>query len=385
MGLKLSKRYEWVLQSEIRNMSIECDRMGGINLSQGVCDLAVPAQVAIGAKRAIDNGINAYTRYDGVAELRAAIAAKTKKFSGLEVDPESEIVVSAGTTGALYCACLALLDPGDEVILFEPCYGYHVSTLVATQAVPVYVRTEPPDWRFSQAQLEAAVTEKTRGIIVNTPSNPSGKVFSLQELKLLGEFARRHDLFVFTDEIYEHFVYDGRRHVSPATLPGMKDRTITISGVSKSFSITGWRIGYCICDARWAQTIGYFNDLIYVCAPAPLQMGAAKGLLDLDTDYYTRISKAHEIKRDKICEALSTAGLEPHIPQGAYYVLADISNLAGDNSKERAMNLLRQTGIACVPGEAFYHDNAGEDLARFCFAKEESIIDEACKRIRQLK
>jgi aminotransferase len=359
--------------------------MGGINLSQGVCDLAVPAEVAIGGKRAIDNGINAYTRYDGVAELRAAVAAKTIKFSGLEFDPESEIVVSAGTTGALYCACLALLDPGDEVILFEPYYGYHVSTLVATQAVPVYVRTEPPEWRFSEAQLEAAVTEKTRGIIVNTPSNPSGKVFGLQELKLLGEFARRHDLFVFTDEIYEHFVYDGRRHISPATLSGMKERTITISGVSKSFSITGWRIGYCMCDARWAQTIGYFNDLIYVCAPAPLQMGAAKGLLDIDTDYYARISKAHEKKRDKICEALSAAGLEPHIPQGAYYVLADISNLPGDNSKERAMHLLRKTGIACVPGEAFYHDLGGEDLARFCFAKEEPIIDEACNRIRQLK
>lgn len=385
MGLKLSKRHEWVLQSEIRNMSIECDRMGGINLSQGVCDLKVPAEVAQGAKRAIDNGINAYTRYDGLAELRQAIAAKTIKFNGLDVDPESEIVVSGGTTGALYCACLALLDPGDEVILFEPYYGYHVSTLVATRAVPVYVRTEPPEWRFSEARLESAVTEKTRGIIVNTPSNPSGKVFNLEELELLAAFARRHDLFVFTDEIYEHFVYDGRRHISPATLPGMKDRTITISGVSKSFSITGWRIGYCMCDARWAQTIGHFNDLIYVCAPAPLQMGAAKGLLDLDTDYYDRISNAHEIKRDKICEALAAAGLEPHIPQGAYYVLADISNLAGDNSKARAMNLLRKTGIACVPGEAFYHDHAGEDLARFCFAKEAPVIDEACTRIRQLK
>lgn len=385
MGLKLSKRHQWVLQSEIRNMSIECERMGGINLSQGVCDLEVPQEVAQGAKMAIDQGINAYTRYDGTAELRDAIAHKVRDYNGIEADPELEIVVSAGTTGALYCACLALLDPGDEVILFEPYYGYHVSTLIATQAVPVYVRTEPPDWRFSEQQLEAVVSERTRGIIINTPSNPSGKVFSRQELELLAAFAQRHDLFVFTDEIYEHFVYDNRSHISPATLPGMQERTITISGVSKSFSITGWRIGYCICDARWAQTIGYFNDLIYVCAPAPLQIGAAKGLLELDQRYYDRISKEHENKRDIICDTLSKVGLEPHIPQGAYYVLADISKLPGKNSKERAMHLLKKTGIACVPGEAFYHDDAGEHLARFCFAKEARIIDNATQRILRLK
>ena len=280
---------------------------------------------------------------------------------------------------------LALLDPGDEVIVFEPYYGYHVSTLVATEAVPVYVRTEPPDWSFSEDQLEAAATSKTRGIIINTPANPSGKVFTQDELKTLAQFAERHDLFVFTDEIYEHFVYDGRRHISPATLPGMQARTITIAGVSKTFSITGWRIGYCICDARWAQTIGYFNDLIYVCAPAPLQMGAAQGLLELNEDYYLKISGEYQIKRDKICDALRFVGLEPHVPQGAYYILADISAIPGASSKERAMNLLRQTGIACVPGEAFYHDNAGEQLARFCFAKEDTILDNACLRIAKCK
>jgi len=385
MTLKLSKRHEWVLQSEIRNMSIECDRMGGINLSQGICDLAVPVPVIQGAKAAIDNGVNAYTRYDGLAELRTAIAKKHKKFNSIDADPDTEIVVSAGTTGALYCACLALLDPGDEVILFEPYYGYHVSTLVATEAVPVYVRTEPPDWSFSEDQLEAVVTPRTRGIIINTPANPSGKVFTQDELQIIADFAQRHDLFVFTDEIYEHFVYDGRRHISPATLPGMQERTITIAGVSKTFSITGWRIGYCICDARWAQSIGYFNDLIYVCAPAPLQMGAAQGLLELSKDYYLKISDEYQAKRDKICDALRFVGLEPHIPQGAYYILADISTVPGANSKERAMNLLRQTGIACVPGEAFYHDNAGEHLARFCFAKEDTILDDACQRITKCK
>lgn len=383
MGLKLSKRHEWVVQSEIRNMSIECDRINGINLSQGVCDLEVPEVVRQGAKEAMDAGINTYTRYDGLAELREAIARKQKLFTGMEVDSESEIIVSAGTTGAFYCACLALLDPGDEVILFEPYYGYHVSTLAATQAVPVYVRMEPPDWTFSDQDLEKAVSANTRGIMINTPANPSGKVFTPEELARLASFAARHDLFVFTDEIYEHFVYDGHRHIPPATMPGMKERTITIAGLSKTFSITGWRVGYAICDARWAQTIGYFNDLVYVCAPAPLQMGVAKGLMDLGKDYYGSLALEYVRKRDRICEALSKAGLKPYIPQGAYYVLADISRIPGEGSKEKAMTLLRQSGVACVPGEAFYHDNAGEKLARFCFAKEDAVLDEACKRIEQ--
>jgi aminotransferase len=243
-------------------MSIECDLIGGINLSQGVCDTEVPLPVRLAAREAIDAGINTYTRYDGLAELREAIAAKQERFTGMHVDPEKEVVVSAGATGALYCACLALLNPGDEVIVFEPFYGYHISTLVATQAVPVYVKMEPPDWKFTYEALENARTPRTKAIIVNTPANPTGKIYTRGELEMVARFAAEHALFVFTDEIYEHFLYDGRRHVAPATLPGMAERTITISGLSKTFSITGWRIGYSICDARWAQTIGYFNDLM---------------------------------------------------------------------------------------------------------------------------
>jgi aminotransferase len=385
MSLKLSQRREWVAQSEIRNMSIECDRVGGINMSQGVCDLEVPPQVLAGAKQAMDSGINVYTRYDGLQELREAIAKKQLRFTGIEVDPEKEIIVSAGSTGVLYCVCLALLNPGDEVIVFEPYYGYHMKTLIATQAVPVYVRTVPPDWSFSEDELESVVTSKTRAIILNTPSNPSGKVFARAELELISKFAEKHDLFIFTDEIYEHFVFDGREHIAPACLPGMKERTITISGVSKTFSITGWRVGYCICDARWTQTIGYFNDLVYVCAPAPLQIGVARGLMELEPEYYNRLSREYQEKRDRFCSVLSSAGLEPYVPQGAYYVLADVSKIAGKTSKERAMNLLSETGVASVPGEAFYHDDAGEALVRFCFAKEDAIIDEACRRIERLR
>ncbi|MCU0577222.1 MAG: aminotransferase class I/II-fold pyridoxal phosphate-dependent enzyme [Desulfobacterota bacterium] len=383
MSLHLSQRHQWVLQSEIRNMSIECERTGGINLAQGVCDTEVPPVVRQGAREAIDGGKNTYTHYAGLMELREAIALKQKRFYGIDIDPASEIIVSAGSTGVFYCACLALLDPGDEVILFEPYYGYHVQTLVATGAVPVYVRMQPPGWSFSRGDLERAVTPRTRGIMVNTPANPSGKVFSRGELEMIAGFAQRHDLFVFTDEIYEHFLYDDSLHIPPMTLPGLRERTITISGVSKSFSITGWRIGYCICDARWSQTIGHFNDLVYVCAPAPLQIGAASGLKALGEDYYQQLAVEYAAKRGKICTALERAGLPPFVPRGAYYVLADISRLPGADSKEKVMSLLKKTGVACVPGKAFYHDASGENLARFCFAKEDEVLDEACRRLSE--
>ncbi|MBV5326123.1 MAG: pyridoxal phosphate-dependent aminotransferase [Chlorobium sp.] len=385
MTLSLSDRHGCVLQSEIRNMSIECARTGGINLSQGVCDTPVPASVLQGARDALTTGINTYTHYAGLPELRRAIALKQNRFSGMNPDPQKEIIVSAGATGALYCAFQALLNPGDEVIVFEPFYGYHISTLQAAEAVPLYLSLKAPDWSFSEHDLESLVTPRTRGIIVNTPANPSGKVFSLAELELVAAFAERHDLFVFTDEIYEHFLYGGLRHHSFASLPGMQSRTITVSGVSKTFSVTGWRIGYVIADAKWAQAIGYFNDLIYVCAPAPLQAGVAKGLLELGDEYYRMLSIEYQAKRDRFCEALSLAGLYPFIPDGAYYVLADVSRLPGTTSKERAMHILRTTGVAAVPGSAFFQNYAGEDVVRFCFAKEDSVLKEACQRLKKLR
>jgi aminotransferase len=385
MPLHLSHRHEWVIRSEIRNMSIECDRIGGINLSQGVCDTKVPPEVLTGAKEAIDNGVNSYTRYDGLSELREGIALKQKRFTGVDVDPENEIIVTAGSTGALYCACLALLNPADEVIVFEPYYGYHVSTLIATEVVPVYVEMKPPGWRFTRRDLEAALSPRTRAILINTPANPSGKVFERDELETIADFAIKHDLFVFTDEIYEHFVYDGLQHISASTLPQMKERTVTVSGFSKTYSITGWRIGYCICDSRWTRAIGYFSDLVYVCAPAPLQVGVARGLLGLGPDFYSNIAKEYVGKRDMICECLTKVGFSPYVPSGAYYVLCDISPLPGTTSKEKAMCLLQRTGVACVPGEAFYSGGGGENMARFCFAKENVVLSEACRRLATLQ
>jgi aminotransferase len=365
-------------------MSIECARRGGINLAQGVCDLPVPDVVIQGAAAAMEHGTNIYTRFDGHPELRKAIAAKQKRCTGMDVDPEGQVVVSAGATGAFYSTCLALLDEGDEVIVFEPYYGYHVVTLASLGIKPVYVTLEPPSWDMVADDLERAVTARTRAMILNTPSNPAGKVFTRQELELIADFAEAHDLFVFTDEIYEHFVFDGREHVTPASLPGMARRTITISGLSKVFAITGWRLGYAICDPEWALAIGHFSDLVYVCAPAPLQIGAARGLDELGPEYYQSISDDHQMKRNLFCDTLRDIGLTPHVPEGAYYTLADVTSLPGATSKERAMYLLEKTGVACVPGSAFYQGPVGETLARFCFAKEMPVLDDAMNRLREI-
>ena len=366
-------------------MSVECERVGGVNLSQGVCDLAVPQPVVDAAKAAIDQGDNSYSRHDGTRQLRDALAGKYQRIYGLDIDAETNIVVSAGATGALYCSCLALLEPGDEVLLFEPYYSYHESTIVATQAVPVFVPTKAPDWSFSMDELENAVTGRTRAIIVNTPSNPSGKVWSRAEIELVAEFSKRHDLFVFTDEIYEHFIFDSGEHISVASLPDMWERTITISGLSKTFSITGWRIGYAICDEKWSKAIGNFSDLVYVCAPTPLQLGAAAGIAELDDAFFENLADKYRRKREILCNGLIGAGLTPCIPQGAYYVLADVSSLPGADSKARAHFLLERTGVASVPGEEFFKGEEGKTIVRFCFAKEDDVLEDACRRLGTLK
>jgi aminotransferase len=383
MSLAPSQRAALTVQSEIRVMSIECEKIKGINLAQGVCDTPVPDVVRDAACQAMERGVNSYTRAEGLAEIRSAVADKMRRFNGLECDPETEVIIHSGSTGAFYASCLALLNPGDEVILFEPFYGYHLNTLVAVNAKPVFITLKMPDWRLDPEDLERSVSPRTRAIMVNSPANPSGKVFTRQELEWIADFAKRHDLFVFTDEIYEYFVYEGQ-HISPATLPGMRERTITISGYSKTFSITGWRIGYTICDRKWAQTIAYFHDLIYVCAPAPLQIGVAEGIMKLPESFYHDIKKEYLHKRDLLCRTLTEIGLTPSVPRGSYYVLADASILGGKSSKEKSMTLLRETGIATVAGSAFYSSSGGDRLIRFCFAKADAELQEACRKLSAL-
>lgn len=379
---RLSDVSQLIVQSEIRSMSVECDRVGGVNLAQGVCDTEVPAPVVERAISAIHDGHNIYTRLDGIATLRNAIAARARHYNGIHADPEKEILVTSGATGAFYAACLALFNPGDEVLLFEPLYGYHVSTLKAQRVQPVVVSLAEPDWAIDFDALRRAVTPKTRALVINTPSNPCGKVFSRDELEQLAAFVEKHDLLVITDEIYEYFLFDNARHISFATLPGMAQRTLTISGLSKTFSITGWRIGYLIADPALIAPIGYFHDLTYVCAPSPFQHGAAAGLIALPDDYYLQLASDYQGKRDMLCSALSAAGLAPSIPEGAYYVLADSTSIPGETAAIKARRLLADTAVAAVAGTAFLTGDRGTNILRFCFAKRAEDLEDACNRLR---
>ena len=384
MKRHINQRMAGLAHSEIRAMTQACVQAKGLNMAQGVCDTPVPPMVLRAAAQAMEQGKNVYSRFDGLPELRQAIAKKLVQYNGIVADPETDVTVSAGATGAFHCACLALLDPGDEVVLFEPYYQYHISALLAVEAVPVAVKMRAPDWSFTGADIERVITPRTRAIIVNSPGNPSGKVFSKQELENIAAIAQQHDLFVFTDEIYEYFLYDGRTHMSFATLPGMADRTITLGGYSKTFSITGWRIGYSVAASRWAQAIGALNDLLYVCAPTPLQAGVAAGIQELPDSFYRDLACDYQQKRDRFCQALAKAGLTPSIPQGAYYVLADASRLPGTTGKARAMFLLETIGLAGVPGEAFFSGPEGAQFVRFSYAKIDSDIDDACRRLARL-
>jgi aminotransferase len=385
-NLHLSEFAPTFVQSEIRAMNGACAAVNGINMAQGVCDTDPPHPVVEGAIEAIRSGHNIYSRLEGVLALRQAIAQKLATFNGLHVDPEREVLVTTGATGAMHSALLALLDPGDECLVLEPFYGYHISTLASQRIVPVIVPMHAPDWALDMDRLNAAVTPRTRAIILNSPGNPSGKVFTRSELESLAEFAIEHDLFVLTDEMYEYFLYDGARHISIASLPRMADRTITISGFSKTFSVTGWRLGYLAAKPQWAEAIGNFHDLTYICAPSPLQHGAAAGLLRLPASFYTDMAAEYQAKRDMVCASLTRAGLTPSVPNGAYYILADASRVPGDTAKLKARRLLADIGVATVAGSAFFGKdsnghNRGENLLRFCYAKKQEELDEACQRL----
>jgi aminotransferase len=388
--LSLSHLSPEVIQSEIRAMTVLCQAAGGVNLAQGVCDTPIPDVVVQAAHEAIRQGHNTYTRLDGVEPLRRAIANKFQKYNHLDYDPQHEILVTSGATGAFDAACKALLNPGDEVLLFEPFYGYHLNTLRAGGMVPIMVPLVGTDFALDRDALTAAISPRTRAIVINTPSNPAGKVFSRAELEFLASLAVENDWFVFTDEIYEYFLYDGVEHISPATLPGMRERTITMSGFSKVFSITGWRIGYLAADSRWTPSLGYFQDLTYICAPTPFQYACATGLDQLGDNYYASLAKDYLLKRDTLCSALQHAGLSPSIPKGAYYVLADASRLPGKTSRDKALYLLAETKVGTVPGSAFFdlrgpQADRAETLLRFCFAKTDADLARACDGLAGLR
>jgi aminotransferase len=394
--LHLSELAPRTVQSEIRAMSVACDNLGGVNLAQGVCDTDPPAVVIAGAEKAIRDGYNIYTRLDGIARLRHAIAKQIARTHRIDVDPEREILITSGATGAFQAALAALLNPGDEVLLFEPFYGYHGGMIRGVRGVPVPVALSLPasseaEWKLDPEAVRAAMTPRTRAMVLCTPSNPAGKIFSLSELEQLAALAEEHNLFLFTDEIYEHFLYpraDGTptQHLSPASLPGLRERTILISGFSKTFSVTGWRVGYLVADAKWIPSIGYFHDLLYVCAPAPFQHACADGVEQLPESFYQALADDHLSKRTVLVEALGAVGLTPYIPDGAYYILASTGSLQGANAAEKSRDLLARTGVASVAGSAFFRNGSptGESLLRFCFAKKDADLAEAVRRLATL-
>jgi aminotransferase len=380
---QISDRLRGLVQSDIRRMSRECERVDGINLGQGICDLPTLPELVDGACDAIRSNKATYSKFEGIDILRERIARKVERHNGFTADPAKEIVVTVGSSGGFLAAAMATLNVGDEVILFEPYYGYHLNTFTVLGFEPKFVPLKAPDWTIDFDVLRAAFTPKTKAIVVCTPSNPSGKMFTREELEKIGALCREFGAWIFTDEIYEYIVYDGRKHVSVASIPSCRDLAITISGFSKTFSITGWRVGYVIADERVAGPIGLMNDLFAICAPTPLQWGVARAL-EIGDEYYANMASDYQKKRDMLAEALSEAGFTPSIPQGAYYMLAQIPDEFRDD-KEAANALLETTRVASVPGSAFFVSEAGKRMLRFCFAKDFDSLEEACKRLRAFK
>jgi len=362
-------------------MTRECERVGGINLGQGICDLPTQPLVRDGAIAAIRENRSTYSFPEGAIELRRAVSKKLEAEYGIRRDPDSEIAVTVGASGAFTATLMALLDPGDGILLFEPYYGYHLNTALLAGLEPQFVTLDLPAFALDEARLRAAIRPNTRALVVCTPGNPSGKMFTRAELEVVARVADEHDLLVITDEIYEYFRYDGRTHVPPATVGNLADRTVTIMGLSKTFSITGWRLGYAVAKAELARPIALVSDVYYVCAPTPLQIGAAAGFA-APPSYFEELRASYQRKRDMICEALETARLPPVVPEGAYYVLADISRSSFQDARAASIAFLERNKVASIAGTAFFQGDIGERFLRFCFAKEDDVLAEACRRIR---
>ena len=358
---------------------------GAVNLAQGYPDFDPPRELIAAAKRALDAGYNQYSITWGARELRDAISAKAKSFNGLDADPEANIVVTCGSTEAMMAAMLSLVNAGDEVIVFEPFYENYGPDAVVSGARPRYVRMRYPDWHLDEEALKAAFTPRTKAVILNTPNNPTGKVFTRAELRLLADLCADRDVVAVTDEIYEHIVYDGAAHVSPATVGDMVERTITINGVSKSYSATGWRVGWAIAPKPLADAMRRTHDFLTVGAPHPLQI-AAVAALALPPSYYAGLVAAYQAKRDMFVRTLKTLGLECRAPAGAYYVMADIASFPFTDDWAFAMYLVERLRVAVVPGSSFYGRPAdGRRFVRLMFSKRDETLAEALVRLEGLR
>ncbi len=381
----ISLKAQQFTESVIREMTRLAIEHGAINLAQGFPDFPAPVEVKEAAVRAIRSDINQYPITWGAREFRRAIAERFAQDTGLAIDPEREVTVCCGATEAMIASLLAVVNPGDEMIVFEPFYENYGPDAIICGARTRYVSLRPPDWTFDPQELASAFNERTRALILNTPNNPTGKVFTLGELECIAEQCQKWDTYALTDEIYQSMVYDGFRHVSLATLPGMRERTITINGMSKTYAVTGWRVGYAIAAPRISDGIRKVHDFLTVAAAAPLQEAGITALR-LPEEYYRRLRADYLARRDRLMAGLERAGFRCFKPHGAYYVMTDISGFGFPNDVEFARYLLEEIGVAGVPGSSFYsHPALGAQQVRFAFCKTDATLDEAARRLQKLK
>jgi aspartate/methionine/tyrosine aminotransferase len=381
----ISHKAEQFTESVIREMTRQANLYGAINLSQGFPDFAAPEEIKLAACDAIMADVNQYAITWGAKNFRNAIAEKSSWYLGMEVDPEREITVTCGSTEAMIAALMAIVNPGDEVVVFEPFYENYGPDAILSGATPRYVTLSAPDWSFDTDELAAAFNDNTKAIIINTPNNPTGKVFSREELEEVARLCQKWNVIAITDEIYEHILFNGKKHIAMATLDGMGERTITINGLSKTYSVTGWRVGYTIAPPEITLAIRKVHDFLTVGAAAPLQEAGAHALR-MRRDYYDKLQSDYTVRRERILRVLKDAGFNCFDPDGAYYVMTDISAFGYSDDVEFARFLVRDIGVAVVPGSSFYHDpRLGSSQVRFTFCKRDETLAAAEERLQKLK
>jgi aminotransferase len=380
----LSEKAARFTESVIRGMSIEARRHNAVNLAQGMPDFSAPPEVKEAACRAIQADINQYAITWGSKNLREAIAEHAGWYQGLTIDPETEITVTCGSTEAMLVALLALINPGDEVILSQPFYENYWPDCVLAGATPRFVAVHPPHWTFDLDELAAAFNDRTKAIVLCDPSNPTGHVLTAEERRAIADLCQKWDVISITDEIYEHIIYDGRKHVSLATLDGMRERSVTIGGMSKTYAVTGWRIGTMVACPKLTHVFRQVHDFVSIGAAAPLQEAGAAAYR-LPRSYYDHLRDDYQARRDRFCQGLLDIGFGLEMPEGAYYVMVDIGCFS-DDDEAFAKHLVRDLGVASVPGSSFFRDKErGKRSVRFCFCKRTETLDEAVKRLRSLR
>jgi aspartate/methionine/tyrosine aminotransferase len=386
----LSDRVSHFTESVIREMTRQAMVYEAINLAQGFPDFSAPAEIKQAAQEAIGADLNQYAITWGAKSLRGAIARQMEAWQGVKVDPEKQVTVCCGSTEAMISTLMAVCNAGDEVVIFEPYYENYGPDSILSGARPRFVKLRPPrdagsEWTFDEQELRRAFHKNTKAIIVNTPNNPTGKVFTRAELELIRDLCVEFDVLAITDEIYEHILYDGTKHISMTSLPGMEERTITINGMSKTYSVTGWRVGWTIGPPRITDAIRKVHDFLTVGAPAPLQEAGASAL-SMPESYYTKLADGYRKRRDRLVPALEGAGFRCFLPRGAYYVMTDISGFGYADDLAFTKYLVREIGVAAVPGSSFYRDpKEGAQKVRFAFCKRDETLDEAAKRLKKVR